>query len=315
MSCGCRLLRDISRDRTVMFFIVGSARSGTTLMRIVLNAHSDIAVPPESRFVVELYDGADTVPVEETLQALAAHRRFQTWELPIEAVRAHLGDRSIAPFGEVMTAAYRAYAAEREKSRWGDKTPRYIERIPLLAKLFPEARFIQIVRDGRNVALSYADVPFGPKTVARAAALWANRVSTGMAAGRALGRERYLEVFYEEFVTDPEPQLKEICDFIKAPFEAEMLEYHDRSHEEVLGRAARYNPRVTQKPIAEVRSWSEQMPARQVEIFEAVAGDVLSRLGYPRRYPNPRPWARAAGELGRLPWPRGLRRSWARRTR
>jgi hypothetical protein len=298
-----------------MFFIVGSARSGTTLMRIVLNAHSEIAVPPESRFVVELYDGTDDVPVDPTLDAIAAHPRFKTWDLSIDAVRERLGGRSRAGYGEVMTAAYRAYAEARGKSRWGDKTPRYIERIPLLAKLFPEARFIQIVRDGRNVALSYADVPFGPKTVARAAALWANRVSTGMAAGRALGPRRYVEVLYEEFVTDPEPQLQAICDFIEAPFEPEMLEYHHRSREEVLGRAARYNPRVTEKPIAEVRSWAEQMPARQVEVFEAVAGDVLSQLGYPRRYPNPRPWARAAGQVGRIPWPRGLRRSLARRSR
>jgi hypothetical protein len=94
-----------------------------------------------------------------------------------------------------------------------------------------------------------------------------------------------------------------------------MLEYHRLSREEVLGRAARYNPRVTEKPIAEVRSWAEQMPAREIEVFEAVAGDVLSQLGYPRRYPKPRPWARAVGQVGRLPWPRGLRRSLARRWR
>jgi hypothetical protein len=136
-----------------------------------------------------------------------------------------------------------------------------------------------------------------------------------MAAGRALGPARYMQVFYEEFVTDPEPQLKAICDFIKVPFEPEMLEYHDRSRDEVLGRAARYNPRITEAPIAEVRSWAEQMRARQVEIFEAVAGDVLSELGYPRRFPHPRSWARAAGQLGRVPWPRRLPSSWARRTR
>jgi hypothetical protein len=298
-----------------MFFIVGSARSGTTLLRIVLNAHSDIAVPPESRFVVELYDGSDTVSVEDTLRALEVHPRFATWGLSIASVRDQLGDRTRAPYGDVMTAAYRAYATARGKSRWGDKTPRYIEQIPLLAKLFGDARFVHIVRDGRNVALSYADVPFGPKTVARAAALWAGRVSAGMAAGRALGRDRYLEVFYEEFVSDPEPQLKAICDFIQAPFEPQMLDYRDRSREEVLGRAARYNPRVTEAPIAEVRSWAEQMPELQIEIFEAVAGDVLSELGYPRRYPHPRSWTRLAGQLGRLPWPRGFRRSWARRLR
>jgi hypothetical protein len=93
-----------------------------------------------------------------------------------------------------------------------------------------------------------------------------------------------------------------------------MLEYHDRSREGVLGRAALYNPRITEAPIAEVRLGRAEA-ARQVEIFEAVAGDFLSELGYPRRYPKPRSSAHAAGQLGRLPWPRGLRRSWARRAR
>lgn len=141
------------------FFIVGSARSGTTLVRMILNSHPGVAVPPESRFIVELWRGEKAVDVGETLAALAAHPRFQLWSLPIEKVREQLGPTARAPYAEIMTAAYTAYAKSRGKTRWGDKTPRYVQHIPLLAELFPDARFVHIIRDGRNVALSYADVP------------------------------------------------------------------------------------------------------------------------------------------------------------
>lgn len=284
-----------------MFFVVGSARSGTTLLRLILNTHGGIAVPPESRFIVELHPEDDhEVEVEPLLAALAAHKRFQAWDLPIDSARAELEGRRAASYAEVMEAAYKAYAGARSKTAWGDKTPRYIEHIPLLAHLWPASRFIHLVRDGRNVALSYAEVPFGPNNVAHAGELWKRRVTAGLTAGRALGAGRYLEVSYEQLVADPRSQVADICDFIGLGFESEMLDYRERSRDEVLPRAAQYNPRLTEGPLAEARSWQEQMPESSVEIFEAVAGDLLSDLGYPRRYPNPSPRARAAAAFGRL---------------
>src|SRR3712207_5675468 len=122
------------------FFVIGSARSGTTMLRMILNAHPDVAVPPESRFVVELWRGESVIDVERWLHDLGAHRRFRAWELPLEAVRAELGDAATVAYEDAVRATYRAYAAARGKKRWGDKTPRYIEHIPMLGRLFPDAR-------------------------------------------------------------------------------------------------------------------------------------------------------------------------------
>ncbi len=174
--------------------------------------------------------------------------------------------------------------------------------MPLLAKLFPQARFIHIIRDGRDVALSYADVPFGPKTVARAADLWAQRVEQGTDDGRGLGAERYIEVFYEQMVSDLEATARRLCDFLHLEFDPAMLEYTERARSDVLPTAGRFNPHVT-KPVSKVRSWEEQMPAEQVEVFEAVAGDVLARLGYVRRFEHPSATARAAARLALLGLP------------
>ena len=287
------------------FFIVGSARSGTTLLRLIVNAHPEVSVPPESRFITELWSGEDEVEVEDFLHRLAGHDRFRLWDLPITAVRAELGDERRAAYRKLAQAPHRAYARAHGKKRWGDKTPRYIEHIPFLLQLFPDARFVHLIRDGRNVALSYADVPFGPKTVARAAALWAKRVSAGIASGRPLREGRYIELRYEDLVEDPESETKTLCRFLDLPFEASMLDHTEGARSAALPTAAMYNPHLSVKPTPGVRSWQQAMSAREVEIFEAVAGEVLSELGYERRYPVPSLAARAAARLGRLGLPIG----------
>lgn len=268
----------------------------------MLNAHPLVAVPPESRFITELYQ-RDEVSADPFLESLRTHKRFVAWELPIEAVAAELGGRASVPYADAILAPYRAYARARRKARWGDKTPRYIEHIPFLSRLYPEARFVHLVRDGRDVALSYADVPFGPKTVTKAAQLWASRVSAGVIAGRSLPAGHYMELHYEELVDEPEKETRALCEFLGLDFAPEMLE-PGRAHREVLKRAAMYNPRVT-KRISRTRSWIEQMPRSQVELFEAVAGDVLTKVGYERAFPVPGAGARLKASLGRVGVPLG----------
>ena len=295
------------------FFIVGSARSGTTLLRLMLNAHPEVAIPPESRFITELWRGRPRVDADELLNALEAHERFRLWDLPIDAVRAELAAAHARPAGpgpwrldyvDVITAAYVAYArANSGKSRWGDKTPRYVEHIPLIASLYPSSRFIHLLRDGRNVALSYADVPFGPKTAARAAALWAKRVSAGIEGGRPLGGARYLELRYEDLVDDPESHVRVLCDFLLLDFDRGMLDYTERSRDSVMPTAGANNPHVTGPPRPRLRSWELAMPEEQVRSFEAVAGGLLEQLGYPRRFPRPGAAARARAALGRARLP------------
>lgn len=267
-----------------------------------MNAHPEIAVPPESRFITELHRGEDEVEVDDFLQRLAAHKRFEAWELPIDAVREQLGGLSRASYADAISATYIAYAQAQGKSRWGDKTPRYVEHIPELAELFPDSRFIHLIRDGRDVALSYADVPFGPKNVAKAAELWANRVAKGMRDGRVLERGRYIEIMYTDLVEDNEGEIKDICAFVGVPFVPSMLD-PEQTQKGALARADKYNPNVKGEAKRRVRSWKTDMPPEHVEIFEAVAGDVLSELGFERRYPTPSATARlkAKAALAGLP--------------
>ena len=264
---------------------------------MTMNAHPEVAVPPESRFITELHEGRAEVDTEDFLQRLAQHKRFEAWELAIDAVREQLAGRERVAYAEAISAAYRAYAEAHGKKRWGDKTPRYVENIRELAELFPEARFIHLIRDGRDVALSYADVPFGPKNVAKAAELWANRVAQGLRAGRDLERGRYIEIMYSDLVEDNEGEVKDICAFLGLQFDPVMLD-PERTKQGALARADKFNPNVKEQAIRRVRSWKSDMPPEHVEIFEAIAGDVLSELGFERMFPSPSLSARLKARAG-----------------
>ena len=277
------------------FFIVASARSGTTFLRLTLNAHPDVAVPPESRFITELYDGRETVETADFLNRLEKHMRFKAWALPIEQVAKEIGGDAALPYSDAIRATYRAYARAQGKESWGDKTPRYVEHIPFLARMFPDARFIHIVRDGRNVALSYSHVNFGPKNVARAARLWARRVSTGMHDGRSLPKGRYFEVLNEDLAEDRTGEIRDIASFLGLDFDARMLDEKERAKGVVDKVTHSYEPGVAGRVA--MSTWQEEMKPGDIEVFEAVAGNVLSELGYERRYPNPGRTARLKAAL------------------
>ncbi|MFP5299267.1 MAG: sulfotransferase family protein [Actinomycetota bacterium] len=283
------------------FFIVASARSGTTAVRLTLNAHPSVAVPPESRFITELWNGSETVVADDFLRDLAVHQRFKSWELPIEAVAEQIGDRSSLPYEEAIACAYRAYAARHGKSRWGDKTPRYIEHIPFLKKLFPDARFIHPVRDGRDVALSYSHVSFGPKTVAKAAELWRRRVAAGIRDGRALPAGDYIEIRNEDLKEDFEGEVRDICAFLGLDFDPVMLDETEREKGAVRKEQHNYDPAHAGRKA--MSDWRTEMKPSDVEVFEAVAGDVLSELGYERRFPAPSALARLKARLGLMGLP------------
>ncbi len=207
-------------------FVVGAARSGTTLLRLMLDAHPSFALPPESHFVVTL--AARRLRLqrrpEVALDRVLGHPRFALWGLDGDLVRAAAARRRPADLAGLFRVVFETYAAAQGKPRWGDKTPGYVEHLPLLAHLFPDARFIHLIRDGRSVAASIATQPWGPPTPVSAAWWWRGRVRQGRRDGARLG-ERYLEVRYEELIADPIVALSAVCRHLGTEFHPTMLGY------------------------------------------------------------------------------------------
>jgi hypothetical protein len=274
---------------TTFPFIVGCPRSGTTLLRSMLDAHPNMAVPNESYFIVGMAHERSRFdrrpfPVEDFLEYLLSHPRFQRWGMRNEPLRRRTVQAAPQSLAEAIRVIYRLYAAERGKSRYGDKTPDYVLNIPLLADLFPDARFIHLIRDGRDVALSLRDARFGPKTMGDIALMWKHRVESGRKTGNAVGPHRYLEVSYEALVSDPRSVLDTLCSFIALPFEPSMLEYFQR---EDLFSGIRYREQhrhLAQPPRSNLRDWRTEMSKDDLALFEALAGQTLVDHGYECAY-------------------------------
>ena len=173
------------------------------------------------------------------------------------------------------------YAESRGKALYGDKTPLYISFMEPIAGLLPEARFVHLVRDGRDVVLAYLERDKGPATVAEGAFHWRLRVNRGHRSGQVLGPDRYREFHYEDLIEDPESTVRAICDWLGLDFHEEMLDYQGTA-EKFLAEAK--NPadhqHLTLAPTKGLVDWRRSMSSHDVALFEAIAGDTLEAVGY-----------------------------------
>ena len=261
-------------------FIVGSARSGTTLLRLMFDTHPQLCVTRESHFIPDLARRHGTGPVdaEALCDELLANRWYRRWQLDDDLVRAGLTAPPRPDFAEALRRLYRCYADAQGKQRCGDKTPQYVRHLPLLAELLPEARFVHIIRDGRDVVASFLSTAIGPDRFDPGVRLWRDAVAAGRAAGAALGPERYTEVFYERLVAAPEQELRRLAAFAGLDYDPVMLRYHKAEGAADVGR---YHAAVSQPPTPNLRDWRSELSPQQVRRFSALAGDLLAELGYP----------------------------------
>jgi len=263
--------------------VLGVRRSGTTLLRVMLDRNPTLAVPDESYFVPQLArrhrTPVDPVAFVDDLRRLPT---LVEWGLAPDAVAARLRDGMTS--GEAIGAVFAAYAAERGKPRWGDKTPLYLQHLDVLERLFPDARYVHLIRDGRDAALSFLSVPEGlmtegwghPSDAQGFACQWASEIQSARSLGTRVGPDRYLELRYESLVADPEGELRGVCLFADLEFGVGMLDYVGRT-----GSARKaHQQRLNEPPREGVRDWRTEMAPDARRAFEDVAGGMLDALGY-----------------------------------
>lgn len=284
-------------SRNPYVFIVGCPRSGTTVLQRMVDAHPHIAITPETHWIARWYERRIGLTPEglvtpRLLAKLFAHPRFRELELEPAAVMRLAGNGSPAPYVDFMAGVFDLFAERRGKPLSGDKTPGYVRSISTLHALWPDARFVHIIRDGRDVCLSMLAWRRASKAAGRfaswdedpvmtTAVFWEWNVRLGRERGQALGSALYREVRYEDLVTAPAAECGAICEFLNLPYDDGMVRFHE-------GRM-RIDPGLDAKdawlPVtAGLRDWRGQMPAGQVERFEAGAGELLEQLGYERSY-------------------------------
>jgi Sulfotransferase family len=299
-------------------FVVGEARSGTTLLRLMLDSHPDLAVPPEAYFVTGLskqrqrYERNATVDLPRLLDDLTGLDTFADWkrDVPQDVLRDAFSAPARGSYADAIRLLFHTYAGAHDKPRYGDKTPGNVTRMSLLAGLFPEARFVHLIRDVRSVALSLAEMPegWGSSSVPAGAARWRSRIMRGRATGEALGNARYREVRYEDLVADPERTLRGILEFLEVPWNDAVLRHADRADHRV-GDGRHDIHRNVAKPPTVTRVWRDQISSHDLEVVEAIAGEVMDELGYERAISHPSPEARATAREVWAAWEAHLDRS------
>ncbi|MDQ3958762.1 MAG: sulfotransferase [Pseudomonadota bacterium] len=287
-----------------MPIIVGVPRSGTTLLRMMLDSHPDLAIPPETHFIVSLVSTGDVVSRERFLQIIFAADSWADFEHLQQGFQRVIETMNPFNISEALRAFYRIYAQRFGKTRYGDKTPRYSMIMPAIQQLLPEAHFIHIIRDGRDVALSRRLHWAGPGNDMEAQAKnWVDRVTNARSDASKL--KNYIEVRYEALVSSPRETLQKLCQFLSLSYTPTMEKYYEHAPERLEEFKDCLNPDRTMYVSSDQRKalheltkkhpdgsrigvWRRELSEDEQISFERIAGPLLNELGYETRYMHAR---------------------------
>ena len=268
----------VSKETPII--IGGCGRSGTTLMRVILDSHSQIACGPES----------NVFPSPNRLNpgSPGAEKLAKKFDLSSSEMRRLLESSATrAEFAERFFAAYRDQAG---KPLWADKTPRNVQVMPYILEHFPEARFVHVIRDGRDVVCSLRTHPrhrvidgqivkldtWNP--IEDCVARWVKDVGDGLAYR---GDPRYYELKYEDLVTDTEGTLRGLFEFLQLDWEPAVMSFHEVQSSSRDPVKFAQNPEAT-KPLqsSSIGRWKKDLTGDDLDYVLREAGLLLRTLGY-----------------------------------
>jgi len=285
-------------------FIIGSPRSGTSLLRLMLTTHSKIVIPPECGFIVWLYEKYGTWSLDNSVDAasrmqylddLLACKKFDTWELERGPLETILVEHQPRDYAALCATVYKAFALMHEKRPliWGDKNNFHTGFLPLLNAIYPEALFLHIVRDGRDVACSYREVmrhcstsPYSPRLATEIndiAIEWSTNVLKVDNYLSGLITSRRILIRYEDLVNDTAAALTDLCRWLGLSLEDAMLSAHEANRRLKLEPALTLDwKRRTLEPISAdtVGRYQNLLSVKEKISFARLAGDTLRRFGY-----------------------------------
>jgi hypothetical protein len=301
-------------------FVVGCPRSGTTLLQRFVDAHPEIAMLDEALWMPSHSERRKLLTpdgrVTPALVArLLARRQFDRMGIGRDEVHALVGAEGGMRYADLVTALYDRYAKTRGKPLVADKIPRYVRRIRTLHALWPTARFIHLIRDGRDVALSFMSWPkaeaiarpwptWQEDKVTTTALWWERSVRLGREQGAALGGDHYRELRYETLLASPARECEALCAFLELPYASAMLRFYEGKTKRGRGLSSK---KAWLPPTPGLRDWRTQMAPAALERFEAAAGDLLDELGYERAVVRPSRTTREGVAAIRRSWLEVLR--------
>ena len=268
--------------------IIGTERSGSNLLRLILNEHPDLAIPHPPhlmRYLAPLAASYGDLTVEANRREVVRdaltilRRHIHPWLCTVdeEAVTR----RALPSVFGVVAEIYEQYRAWAGKPRWGCKSTFTIHYVDEVLADYPGARFLWLVRDPRDVAVSSKSSVFNPCHPYRTARLWREQQELGLAVLERCGGARVRRVRYEDLVTGPETEIRSICAFLDLRFDERMLRHHESSaaRETAALSESWHN---TDRPIttARVGRYRLGLSAADRRLVEAETAHLLPRFGY-----------------------------------
>jgi len=287
-------------NRETPLFILGNNRSGTSLLRLILTCHEEIVIPPESHFLLWNYDKYRSWRpgngYENFLFDLFNSTKFETWGLNKQELESFLKFRKPTSYSELCADIYIYFGIKQNKraSLWGDKNSLWVEKMPILYLLYKNAKFIHIIRDGRDVAASYLDLnqyseprhkyfPKLPTQIEQIAETWSNNVLSISRFLSQVPAHNHIEIKYEDLICENEKVINAILNFLNLPLSPSVFAYYEINKskhfepEEFLAWKAKLNEPLDRSNIGK---YKHKLAPSEIKIFEQIAAEALERYGY-----------------------------------
>ena len=251
-------------------FIIGSPRSGTTFLSSLLKP-SSYGAPFETQFFIKynqklpMYGDLNIFQnLEKLIEDISKERPVQQWEIALntQEIYQQLNKENIT-FNAVLNQICLKVSAKKGKISWGDKTPQYIDKIETINHLFPEAKYLYIIRDGRDVARSLLKKPWGPNNFYTCAVKWKNSNKENSTLKILEKNGQLLKIKYEDLLDDTINISEKIYLFLNEAYPVKEI-----------------TPLLIKTRKGNYYKWREKMSAGQLAIYNSCAGETLKLHGY-----------------------------------
>jgi hypothetical protein len=284
-------------------FIIGNPRSGTSLFRLMLNSHSMINATPECGFLhwwYKKYADWDSSfllnsRLDEYISDLASSKRIEDWKIDYSKLKEKIVKENPQNYAKLGELVYTFYGEQKGKKAKviADKNNYYINHYNDLKEIWPDAKYILVVRDGRDVACSYLNIetlitnsPYKPKLstdIKTISKEWLNNNQNILDFSKSLNENQFMMIRYEDFVKESELYLTKVCDFLGLQFEPEMLNYfikNAKEQDEPLS-SLDWKKKTLEKPDENnIGKYKIELQKESIDEFNSIAIDLLQQFNY-----------------------------------
>lgn len=269
------------------FFIVGVGRSGTTLLMSMLDAHPEIAMPPESKFLQKYVLPNRKIIPKKALDILKKDQFLNMFPFDvIEYFNLLFKNEKYFSWEKAYLCLLDKYRFQQNKKYIGDKDPKLIEHLPSIYNLFPKTKILHIIRDPRDVFLSRQRAGWSKdKSWFSNMVAYQIQYNLGRINGRKYFHNNYYDVTYEQLVKTPERVLKELMDFLGLSYSSKMINFYN-SAESIIGTKEKEWKNNVNKPllINNFDKWKKELDRNTVIMIEGICDSVFFDELYKKAY-------------------------------